>query len=115
MGRCAVSRRPEVAIRAGTLIRVRRMVPVVAFVNLPPAMVPAARVRLKASHANQPGCVGGEPPGRQVRQDGMLHVACTFSIIARCRCVLSAVTVLAWSAGVVVKNAWNRHTSNKLG
>ncbi len=40
------------AILAGMLIRVRRMVPVVALVRVPPAMVAAARVRLKAMHAN---------------------------------------------------------------
>ena len=52
VGRCRVRLRAEEAIRAGMRIRVRRMVPVVALVEAPPAMVAAARVRLKAMHAN---------------------------------------------------------------
>ncbi len=52
VGRCRVRLRAEEAILAGMLIRVRRMVPVVALVRVPPAMVAAARVRLKAMHAN---------------------------------------------------------------
>ena len=45
-------RRAEVAVRAGTLIKVRRTVAVVALVKVPPPMVAAARVRLKAMHAH---------------------------------------------------------------
>src|SRR5215213_10917126 len=47
-GRCSVSRRAEDAARAGTAINVRRMVAVVALARRPPAMAPAARVRLNA-------------------------------------------------------------------
>ena len=56
MGRCRVSLGAEEAIRAGTLISVRRMVPVVERMNRsPPAWVPAARVGLNAisARANQ--------------------------------------------------------------
>jgi len=54
-GRCRVGRRPEVAIRAGTLIRCARRDAVVALVCSPPARAPAARVRLNAmtAHCNQ--------------------------------------------------------------
>jgi len=52
LGRCRVRLRAEEAILAGIVIRVRRMVPVVALVEVPPAMVATARVRLKAMHAN---------------------------------------------------------------
>ena len=49
MGRCRTIRRADEAIRAGTVMRVRRMVPVVALASPVPAMVAAARVRLKRS------------------------------------------------------------------
>jgi hypothetical protein len=48
VGRCRVRRRAEDATRAGTLMRRRRIVAVVALAWGPPAMVPAARVRLNA-------------------------------------------------------------------
>ena len=52
-GRCSVSRRAEVAIRAGTWIRVRRTVAVVARARRRvPVRVAAARVRLNAMTAS---------------------------------------------------------------
>jgi len=48
VGRCRVRRRAEDAIRAGTVMRVRRMVAVVALARDDPVIVAAARVRLKA-------------------------------------------------------------------
>ncbi len=50
-GRCSRVRRPEDAMRAGTVISFRRMVAVVAFARAAPAMVAAARERLKAMTA----------------------------------------------------------------
>lgn len=47
-GRCTISRRAEDAMRAGTVIRVRRIVAVVAFAKDDPVIVATARVRLKA-------------------------------------------------------------------
>ena len=47
-GRCRVSRRAEDAMRAGTVIRVARMVAVRALASAGPVMVAAARVRLNA-------------------------------------------------------------------
>ncbi len=54
-GRCRVGRRPEVAMRAGTLIRCARRDAVVALLCSPPASAPAVRVRLNAmtAHCNQ--------------------------------------------------------------
>lgn len=52
VGRCRVIRRAEEAILAGTAISVRRMVAVVAFANVDPEMVAAARVRLNAMTAS---------------------------------------------------------------
>jgi hypothetical protein len=51
VGRCIVMRRAEVAILAGMLMMRRRIVAVVALAWLPPATVPAARVRLNAMTA----------------------------------------------------------------
>lgn len=51
-GRCRRSRRPEVAIRAGTVISFRRIVAVVADLRSGPVMVAAVRVRLKAITAS---------------------------------------------------------------
>ncbi len=73
-GRCRVSRLAEDATRVGTLIRVRRIVPVVARVNRLPARVPAARVRLNAMTAKVSqalfalNCPMGGGPG--VRRSG---------------------------------------------
>jgi len=47
-GRCRVTRRAEVATRAGTMISVRRMVAVVAFAICGSVRLAAARVRLNA-------------------------------------------------------------------
>ena len=51
VGRWMVMRRAEVAMRAGMLMIRRRIVAVVALPCAPPAMVPAARVRLNAMTA----------------------------------------------------------------
>ena len=52
-GRCRVTRRPEVAALAGTLISLRRIVPVVALRRRSsPVRVAPARVRLNAIAAN---------------------------------------------------------------
>ncbi len=48
VGRCKVSRQAEDAIRAGTVIRVRRMVSAGALAKDQPMIVAAARVRLNA-------------------------------------------------------------------
>ena len=62
----AVSRRAEDAARAGTAISVRRMVPVVAPARCPPAMTPAAGVKLNAitSHTNHALFAVNFPDGR---------------------------------------------------
>ena len=52
VGRCRISVRAEPVIRAGTLIRVRRIVPVVAFASRGPDSVAAALVRLNAMTAS---------------------------------------------------------------
>ena len=52
VGRCRVMVRAVVAIRAGTPIRVRRTVPVVALASRVPASAAAPRVRLNAIAAN---------------------------------------------------------------
>lgn len=59
----------EVAILAGTVINVRRMVPVVALASVPPTSVVAARVRLKAITAQtSQAAFAGELAGPQVRE-----------------------------------------------
>ena len=58
-GRCRTRRRAEVAIRAGTTMRVRRMVPVVAVAG--PGWVSAAAGEVERDHCHQPGRVRGEP------------------------------------------------------
>jgi len=64
------------AILAGMLIRVRRIVPVVAFIEAPPATVAAALVRLKAMHANTSHALLAlnRPDVRQVGQRGVLQI-----------------------------------------
>ena len=52
VGRCSISVRAEPAIRAGTAIRVRRIVPVVAFASAGPDSAAAALVRLNATTAS---------------------------------------------------------------
>src|SRR5664279_4190646 len=114
-GRCRCSRRAEDATRAGMLIRVRRIVGVVARVRSPPALVAAARVRLNASTAQTSHALLAEndPEGMCARAE-LFRSALTFSMIACPRWVLSATVVSAVSAGVVVKKAWNRHAWNRL-
>src|ERR1700712_5300703 len=105
--------RAEGAILAGTTIRVRRIVPVVAFANRRPDSAAAALVRLNAiaastSHAE---FAANDFDGKWARAES-LRSAWTCSMIAWPRWVLSAVTV---SRVLVVKNAWNRHMSNNVG
>src|SRR4051794_39522250 len=109
-GRCNVRRRAEEAIRAGTLIKVRRMVAVRDLARAGPVRVAAARVRLNAmtANTNQAALAVNRPEGRCARAES-LRSAWTASMMACPRWVLSAVTV---SASVVVKNAWNRQVSN---
>ena len=74
-GRCRVSRRAEDAMRAGTVIRVARMVAVRALASAGPVMVAAARVRLNAVDCGyQPGGVGVETSRGQVRQGRVFEV-----------------------------------------
>jgi len=57
------------------VISCRRIVAVVALAWKVDARTPAARVRLNAIVARTgPGGVGGEPPGRQVRESAALEV-----------------------------------------
>src|ERR1700712_4342267 len=113
VGRCRVSVRAEPAILAGTPIRVRRMVPVVAFARFGPDTVAAALVRLNAMTAStsQPALAANDFDGRWARAE-FFRSAWTCSMIACPRWVLSAVTV---SRVLVVKNAWNRQVSNRVG
>src|SRR5690349_12148985 len=69
VGRCRVRRRAEEATRAGTVIRVRRMVAVVALASLGPVRVAAARARLNARQAStsQPAFAVNAPLGRWAR------------------------------------------------
>lgn len=52
VGRCRVSRRAEEEIRAGTVMRVRRIVAVLALAKEEPVIVAATRVRLNAMVAS---------------------------------------------------------------
>ena len=110
-GRCRVIRRAEVAIRHGIWIRVRRTVAVVAD-QRGAVRVAAARVRLNAITAStsQAAFAVNTPDGRCARAE-FFRSAWTCSMIACRRWVLSAVTVSS-TGSVVVKNAWNRQTSN---
>src|SRR5689334_25368652 len=75
-GRCRVLRRAEVATRAGTVISWARMVARVALACVTEASAPSARVRIDRHRCEyQPGGVGGEPPGGQVRQRAVLQVS----------------------------------------
>ena len=66
VGRCTVTRRAEVAIRAGTAMSLRRTVWVVALARAGPVMVAAARVRLTATTAriSQAEFAVNDPDGR---------------------------------------------------
>lgn len=82
-GGCRVRRRAEDAIRAGTVISVRRMVAVRALANRGPAMVAAARVRLNAITAStsQAALAANRPECRCARAES-LRSAWTCSMIA---------------------------------
>ena len=71
VGRWRVMRRAEVAILAGMLMMRRRIVAVVALAWLPPAMVPAALVRLNAMTArtSQAAFALNFPEGRWARAE----------------------------------------------
>ena len=83
LGRCSVSRRIEVAARAGTLMSLRRIVPVVALARSGPLSVPAARVRLNAITAStsQAALAVNFPEGRCASAES-LRSAWTCSMIA---------------------------------
>jgi len=70
-GRCSVRRRAEDAIRAGTLIRVRRMVAVRDLARAGPVRVAAARVRLNAitARTSQAALAVNRPEGRWARAE----------------------------------------------
>src|SRR4029077_6986134 len=101
-GRCRVTRRAEDAIRAGTVISLRRTVAVVDLASPVPARVAAARVRLKATTAStsQAELAAKDPEGRCASAE-FFRSAWTCSMIACPRWVLSAATVSA-RAGLVV-------------
>src|SRR6476659_8056504 len=98
-------------MRAGTVIRVARMVAVRALASAGPVMVAAARVRLNAITAatSQAALAVKRPEGRCARAES-LRSAWTCSMIAWPRWVLSALTV---SRSLVVKNAWKRQVPNR--
>jgi hypothetical protein len=114
-GRCRVIRRAEVATRAGTVISLRRMVGVVALASCGSVRLAAARVRLNAMTAStsQAAFAVNTPDGRCASAE-FFRSEWTCSMIAWPRWVLSAATVSRTLGSVVVKNAWNRHTSNRV-
>ena len=74
-GSTAATRRAEDAIRAGTVMSLRRMVAVVALARSGPVSVAAAQGEVERDHCeHQPGCVRGEPARGQVRHCGVLQV-----------------------------------------
>jgi len=81
-------------MRAGTLIRVRRMVAVRAVASPGPVRVAAARVRLNAmvARTSQAALAEKRPEGRWARAESLRPVW-TCSMMACPRWVLSAVTV----------------------
>ena len=83
VGKWMVMRRAEVAIRAGMLMMRLRIVAVVALAWLPPAMVPAARVRLNAMTArtSHSAFALNLPEGRWARAEPLIS-AKTCSMIA---------------------------------
>src|SRR5699024_2455792 len=112
-GRCKMYRRAEEAIRAGIVTSFLRIVAVVARASPSSAIVAAARVRLNArtAHTNHAAFAVNMPEGR-CASALFFRSAWTCSMIAWPRWVLSADTV---SRLLVVKNAWNRWVSNRVG
>jgi hypothetical protein len=109
-GRCSTTRRPELAIRAGTTMRVRRMVPVVAVASCGPLSAAAGAGEVEREHCeHQPGGVGGERAAGQVCQGGVLQVGVDLFDDGVAAVGTSAATV---SRLLVVKKAWYRHRSN---
>ena len=78
VGRCRVTRRAEVATRAGTAINFARIVAVVARARATPAMVAAVRVRLNAMTAStsQAALAVNFPEGRWARAEFLRSVPC---------------------------------------
>ena len=116
VGRCSVNRLAEDAMRAGTETRVRRRVPVVAFVSFgSPVRVAAARVRLNAitAQTSQAAFAENEFDGRCARAE-FFRSACTCSMIGVLTVGFVGATVSSSSGSVVVKNAWNRQMSNNV-
>jgi hypothetical protein len=116
VGRCRRSRRAEVAIRAGTLMSLRRIVAVAALASAGVVVsVAAARVRLKAMTAqtSQAALALKTPEGRWASAEA-LRSAWTFSMIACRRWAWSAATVSRSSGVLVVKKAWKRQVSNSV-
>src|SRR5215204_3012071 len=115
VGRCNLTRRPDFATRAGTVMSLRRIVAVVALASCGSVRLAAARVRLNpitasTSHA---AFAVNTTEGRCASAE-FFRSAWTCSMIACPRWILSAVTVSRIAGSAVVKNAWNRHTSNKV-
>lgn len=67
----------------------------------------------RGSREHEPGAVGGELPGEQVRQRGALEVGVDLFDDGVPAVGLVGGDGVERSAGAVVKNAWKRHTSNK--
>ena len=75
-GRCKVIRRAEDAIRAGTVISVRRIVAVVDVARVGSPVSGGGRAgEVERDHGeHEPGGVRGELPRREVREGGALQV-----------------------------------------
>ena len=114
-GRCRVIRRAEVATRAGTVISLRRMVAVVAFARSGAGEVAGGAGEVERDdREHQPGGVGGEHPGGQVRQRGVLQVGVDLLDDRVPAVGLVGGDGVRIAGSVVVKKAWNRHTSNRV-
>ena len=93
----------------------RRIVAVVALASSGSVRLAAARVRLNAITAStsQAAFALNTPEGRWASAE-FFRSAWTCSMIACARWVLSAAMVSRIAGSAVVKNAWNRHTSNRV-
>ena len=86
--------------------------PVVARRNRPPARFPAARVRLNAITASTSQALLARNLPEAVGKGAVLQVGVALFDDRVPRWVLSAATVSSASGSVLVKNAWNRQSSN---
>src|SRR3954454_20713246 len=111
-GRWRVILRADDAVRAATLISLRRIVAVVALASWPPARVAAARVRLNAitARTSQAAFAANNPEGRCARAE-FFRSALTCSMTACPRWVLSAATVSSTAGSGGVEKGWDRQTS----